>query len=510
MRHFDYVIVGGGAAGCVLANRLSADPARSVILIEAGPPKDSLHVRIPAAFPKLFRTDRDWNYMSVPQESLAGRQVYLPRGRMLGGSSAMNAQMFQWCAREDYDAWAGPNSDWSYARLKPYFERATGPNGLSVERRAYLHPLSKAFIEACSHCAIELRDSIEAEDMAGVAAVPVMHKRASRCSAARAYIQPVLHRPNLTVECDALVTHIHVERGIATGVTVLRGTNREEIRATREVILCGGAFNTPQLLMLSGIGPAEHLKSKGIPIVHALEGVGRNYQDHAVVGLRYRTLQPISMASAETLANLLQFLVLHRGPMTSNLAEVYAFIKSTMEMPTSDIELIFCPAIFDTSQTSTDHGFSIGVIHLTPQSVGTVQLATNDPHDAPEIDLRFFTEAADLSAMRTGIEMALRLAQSPPLAQFAGGFIEWNGAPDPITDPDGYARGVAETLFHPVGTCKMGTDAASVVDCDLRVHGIEKLRIVDASVIPQVPRGHPQAVITVLAERAADLIKNES
>src|SRR5581483_7051455 len=342
---FDYVIVGAGSAGCALAARLTEDPKISVLLLEAGGPDRKKEIHIPAAFPKLFKSECDWDYSTEPQAHLGGRKLYWPRGRMLGGSSSMNAMIYIRGHQWDYDHWAElGNTDWSFGEVLPYFKQAEhqergaleyhavgGP--LNVADLSHINPLSQAFVAACVDSGLPRNDDFNGPSQDGAGFYQVTQKQGKRHSAAAAYLKPALKRPNLTVRTEAQTTHVIFEGTRAAGVTYLHGGRKEQAKAGREVILCGGAINSPQLLMLSGVGPADHLKSLGLPVIADLPGVGENLQDHLMVAVSYECTQPISMASAESLKNVVSYLLFHRGPLTSNVAEAGGFVKTNPDLP---------------------------------------------------------------------------------------------------------------------------------------------------------------------------------
>ena len=519
MNH-DFIIVGAGSAGCVLAARLSEDPSNRVLLLEAGPPNTRREIAIPAAFPLLMRTEVDWNYASEPQESLGGRSVYHPRGKTLGGSSSLNAQIFQRGHPEDFNAWAARgNTGWDFASVLPYFKKLEhnergpsewhgtgGPVHVSDLRAP--NRLTHAFIEAASGAGLAKNADFNGDTMDGVGLVQVTQKRGRRWSTADAYLSPARGRSNLTVLTGAHATRVLIEQGRAIGVEARHDGETKQFHADQEVILCGGAFNSPQLLMLSGVGDSEHLRNSGVEPVHELPGVGQNLQDHAMVGPRYACRRPITLLTATSFRNLLQYMLFRKGALTSNIAEAIGFVRTSPDLPAPDLEIIFAPVYYDVDNPPTVHGFTIGTVALQPKSVGAVTLRSADPFDKPHIQLNYLSdpEGEDLRVLCHGVRLAHDIASSPPLAEFRGDTLIPNGPLDTNEQIQRFVRGYVETVYHPVGTCRMGTDDEAVVDPELRVRGLDGLRVVDASVMPSIVRAHPNAAIIMIAEKAVDLI----
>lgn len=519
---YDYVIAGAGAAGCVLANRLSADPGTRVLLLEAGPGDRRREIAVPAAFPKLFRTDVDWAYDTEPQEHLGGRRVYWPRGKTLGGSSSLNAQVYQRGHPSDFDEWAAQgNAGWGFAEVLPYFKRSEnscrgacafrGTGGpLEISELRHTNPLTRAFLEAAVAAGIPRNDDVNGATMEGVGLAQVTQRRGRRWSCADAYLRPVLRRENLTVLTGAHATRVLFEGTRAVGVAYTCGGRQETARAGREVILSGGAVNSPQLLLLSGVGPAAELKRLGISVVYDLPGVGQNLQDHPMAVVRCACHRPISLASAETLGNFLRYLLFGSGPLTSNVAEGLAFVRSDPTVAAPDLELIFAPVLYlnEGLEAPRNHGFSFGVVLLAPHSRGHITLRSTNPADPPSIQPNYLGDPGgeDLRRLAAGVEVARRVAASKPLASHAGPELGADGRPQ-LEDAVSLVRGRMQTVYHPVGTCKMGTDHLAVVDPHLRVRGVTGLRVVDASVMPTIVRAHTMAATVMIAEKASDLIR---
>ena len=521
---FDYVVVGAGPAGCVLASRLSADPASSVLLLEAGPPDSKIETRIPAAATKLFKTRYDWDYTTTGQAGLAGRELYWPRGKTLGGSSAINFQIYVRGHRCDFDLWAGlGNPGWGFEQVLPYFRRLEhrrggdqwlrGRNGpLCIEDLRDPNPMTLAFVRAAAEAGLAVNDDVNGAVQDGVGLSQVTQRRGRRWSAADAYLRPARRRPNLTVRTGARATRVQFQRRRAVGVEYLDGGRRQIARAGREVIVAAGAIAAPHLLQCSGVGPAEALRRAGVPVVHDLPGVGENLQDHLVVWVVAASRQPVSLSAAESPANLARWLVRRRGMLTSNGGEACAFARSSPALPAPDLELVFVPGpyIGHLLQRPAWHGLTVGTAALQPCSRGRVTLASADPLAPPLLDPGYLTdpEGHDLAALVCGVKLARRILEMPALAGFAGEMLR----PSPGTRSDAevetFIREQAETLYHPVGTCRMGHDELAVVDSQLRVRGLDGLRVVDASVMPAIVRGHTSAATLMIAEKAADLIQN--
>ena len=508
----DVVIVGGGTAGCVLASRLTENPDVSVLLIEAGPRSRKLHVRIPAAFSKLYRTEVDWGDSTTPQPALDGREVVFPRGRMLGGSAAMNAMMVLRGTRADYDGWAAAGcTGWSWDDVEPAFARSE-EGAFPLADLPDRHVLAEAFVHAAQSAGIPLAADLNGEDNEGVGLVPVSQRRGRRFSVLDGYYAPARRRPNLTVVTDALVTRVLLEGGRAVGVAFRPDGDEpeDEVRCVREVVLCAGAIGTPHLLQLSGIGPREALATAGVEVVHEHPSVGANLIDHLANGLLVRTKGVETLASAESLPNLVRWALLGRGPLTSNLGEAVAFVRSRPELLAPDLELLLAPVLFEEEglKPPSEHGLTLAVVLLEPRSSGTVLLRSSDPSVPPAIDPRYLTDpgADDEAALLRGLRLARRVLAQEPLASFVDAEI-LPGADARSDDAlRAHVRALSQTLYHPAGTCRMGSDAASVVDPLLRVRGIDGLRVADASVIPKLPHGHTNWPTVMIAERASELI----
>ena len=525
---YDYVIVGAGSAGCVLAARLSENPATSVLLLEAGPPDDADEIHIPAALNLLFQSTYDWDYRTVPQERAGGRAIYWPRGRMLGGSSSMNAMIYIRGARHDYDSWRDEYgcSGWGYADLLPYFRRAEdntrgasayhGAGGpLAVSDLKYKSALTRAFVASVRECGVAENDDFNGPHQDGSGFYQVTQRDGRRWSAADAYLRPAMARPNLEVRTDARVTQIIVEAGRAAGVRYLARGTEETARAEAEVILAAGAIGSPQLLMLSGVGPADHLNDLGI-IVHVdSPGVGANLSDHPVVTAMWHTPRTAGLWEESTPANLARWRFRHSGPLTSNVAEAGGFSRTRPSLPAPDLQwhALATPYEREGLGDPKTRAFSLLVTLVDVGSRGQVWLRSADPRHKPAIDPAYLSDGTDIEPLVEGVRMAREFAAAGALGKVCKD--ELAPGPDVRTDAQvrEFIRRDLGTLFHPVGTCAMGGDSRlaaskliSVVDPELRVRGVERLRVVDASVMPVVPRGNTNAPTIAIAERAADLI----
>jgi choline dehydrogenase-like flavoprotein len=480
---YDYVIVGAGSAGCVLANKLSADPAATVLLLEAGPKPRSKEIRIPAAFSKLMKSKFDWDYETTPQEALDGRRIYVPRGKTLGGSSAMNAQMHIPGHPADFDAW--PES-WGWEQMKPYLD-GFEKESCSVSEQRAPNPMTTAFVEAAEAAGIATRGDLRPETLAGVGITRVHQRKGLRCTAADAWLKPARRRDNLTVVTDTQVLGIDFDGKRAARVRHTGG----EVEIGRELILSAGAIGSPHLLLLSGVGPGGE--------VHDLPDVGHNLRDHPMAIMLWNASGKESLFAAEKPAQLVKLLLQRRGMLTSNVGEAAAFVASREGLDAPDIELIFAPVLYlDEGLTEPDrHGFSVGVVALQPQSVGSVTLRSTDPLAPPDIDYALLSDPDDLRVLAEGVRQARRVAATPPLMDIA----EEERAPG-SEDVESWIRANLQTVYHPVGTCALG----KVVDDELRVKGLEGIRVVDGSVIPNLMRGHPHAQISMVALRAAETI----
>ncbi|WP_280151408.1 choline dehydrogenase [Piscinibacter sp. XHJ-5] len=524
---FDHVIVGAGSAGCVLAARLSEDPGVTVALIEAGAADKSVLIHCPAGLALLAKNGQaNWAFATVPQPGLNGRRGYQPRGKVLGGSSSVNAMIYVRGQREDYDHWAAlGNPGWGFDDVLPLFRQAEhnergadawhGTGGpLNVMDLRSPNRFGALFVEAARQAGHPLNADFNAERQDGVGLYQVTHRNGERFSAAKAYLTPNLHRPNLHVVTQAQVTRLLLEGRRAVGVELRQGGALRTLKARREVLLSAGALQSPQLLMLSGIGPAAHLRALGIPVVHDLPGVGQHLHDHVDVvqvvdapGLT--DLFGLSPAGVLRVARaIFEWRRSRSGMLTTNFAEAGGFIKSRPEEPTPDLQLHFVIAklIDHGRKTVYGHGYSCHVCLLRPASRGRLTLASADPMAAPLIDPNFLGERDDVERLVRGFKAMRHILQQPALAALGG--RESAASAKARSDPEieQFVRDHADTIYHPAGTCRMGPDATDVVDAELRVKGIEGLRVVDASIMPRLVSGNTNAPTMMIAEKAARLI----
>jgi choline dehydrogenase len=519
---FDYVIAGAGSAGCVIAARLSEDPGTRVLLLEAGGRDRSPNIKLPAAFSKQFRTKLDWDFSTGPEPHLDGRELYVPRGKVLGGSSSMDAMMYTRGRPLDFDGWSEEGATgWSFAEVRPYFERAEHDDGtgsrflgksgpLNVAPLPDPRPLTERFLEAAQAAGIPANPDVNSPEQDGVSPTPVMEKGGRRWSNADAYLKPAMRRPNLTVKTGVHVLGVEVDGGRAVGLRVRDRRGRDAlVRAGRETILSSGAIGTPQLLLLSGIGPAAHLREVGVEPRVDLPGVGENLQDHPFFLVNFESMSPESLADAEKPAALLRFLLRRTGPLTSNVGEALAFVRSRAGLPAPDIEVIFGPAYYH------DHGFdeydghawAMGGVLLTPRSRGRLRLCSADPLDKPDLVGNHLAEPEDVAALMEAFRLIRKISQTEPLLSVRGAELVPGGAVESDEEVEAFLRREVELLYHPVGTCRMGSHDGAVVDPQLRVRGVDGLRVVDVSVMPVITGGHTRSVVTMIGEKAADLIR---
>jgi choline dehydrogenase len=511
---FDYVIVGAGSAGCVLAGRLSEDPDVRVALLEAGGEDTQPEIHVPVAFPALFKSDLDWDLLGEQEPGLDNRRLYLPRGRMLGGCSSINAMIYIRGNRLDFDAWAAAGAEgWGYDDVLPYFKRSEdnergedafhGVGGpLAVSDSRAMSPLIETMIEASVAAGHAFNTDFNGARQDGVGRFQLTQRNGRRCSTATAFLHPAAARPNLHVITDAMALRILFDDARAVGVEIARGGAVEEIRAEREVILSAGAYHSPVLLMLSGIGPEDQLSPMAIEIRSKLP-VGENLQDHIMAQLNYFTDEP-SLFNAATPENF-ALLEEGRGPLTSNIPEAAGFFRARAGVDAPDVQFHFAPSMFfDEGLTApSDHGYAFGPVVIKPTSRGRVMLRTPLPHSKPRVLCNFLTTVEDRESMLAGMRMALQIARQAPLKAVER---EPFSVPESDSDEDlmAFARKVGQPVYHPTSTCAIG----AVVDSELNVYGVEGLRVADASVMPEITRGNTNAPTIMIGERAADLIRS--
>jgi choline dehydrogenase len=524
MSEFDYVIVGAGSAGCVIANRLSADPSTRVLLLEAGGSDRNINVRIPVGFAKQFRTDLDWNYTAEPEPNLLGRSMYLPRGRCLGGSSSMNAMIYMRGHRENYDTWASELGapGWSYDEVLPLFKRSEGNERLggpfhgqggplNVADPVWVSPLAERFAASAAACGVPRTDDFNGAEQDGVGNVQVTQKRGRRWSAADAFLHPIRKaRENLKVVTGAHARRVLLDGdGRATGVELDHKGRTATVRARREVIVSAGAFNSPQLLMLSGIGPAEHLREVGVAPLVDSPHVGEHLQDHAMCTVTFQCAEKLGLFDATHPRYLLQYVAGRgKGKLTSNVGEAGAHIRTDPSLPAPDFQVLFGPAYYFDNGFRTFPGpaYTLAPCFLRPSSEGSVRLRSADPHAAPAIRVNFFSGDAEVAAMAQAIRTVREWAATGPLGQVTGTNID--PGPGVVDDEhvEAWIRAEVQHEYHPSCTCRIGPDGEGVVDEELRVRGVEGLRVADASVFPRIPGGNTNAPAIMVGERAAELV----
>ncbi len=526
--NFDYIVVGGGSGGCVLAARLSEDPSVSVALIEAGPADRNILIHVPAGLALMAQTQTaNWNFHTVPQKGLNGRAGWQPRGKVLGGSSSVNAMIYIRGHKADYDHWADEgNAGWSYDEVLPYFRRAEHNERLDDEFHGNAGPLNvmdlrspnkylQAFVDAGREAGFPVNDDFNGADQEGIGPYQVTHKNGERFSAAKAYLTPNLDRRNLTLFTGAHTTRVLFEGRRASGVEFRRAGRIEQIGANHEVLMAAGSLQTPQILMLSGVGPSEELAKHGIAIVHDLPGVGRNLHDHvdAVQVVDAPQLKETFGVSPAGIGRLLKAIPEWRnrrsGMLTTNFAEAGGFVKSQASEAIPDLQLHFVVGklIDHGRKTVFGHGYSAHVCVLRPLSRGSVTLASADPFAAPLIDPNFFDHPDDMQRLVRGFRLMRGMLSQPALARLGGRELARSAHATSDAEIEQFIRTYGDTIYHPVGTCRMGSGAMDVVGADLRIHGLEGIRIVDASIMPRIVGGNTNAPVIMVAEKASDMIK---
>lgn len=524
----DYVVVGAGSAGCVVAARLSEDPTVKVVLLEAGGPDRNPWIHIPLGYGKTIADPSvNWCYHTEPEPSSGNRRMLWPRGKVLGGSSSINGLLYVRGQPQDFNHWRQlGNAGWSWDDVLPYFRKSEGAIGaldpalhgtegpLTVSPITERHELCEAYIQAARDLGIPHTEDFNGAEQEGVGYYHTTSRNGLRVSAAKAFLKPAMKRPNLRVLTHALASRVVMDGRRAIGVEVMPGGQKTLVRAAREVVLCGGAINTPQLLMLSGIGPAAQIAAHGIPVVHELAGVGQNLQDHYQTRIAYRCTKPITvndiMGSTIAMAKVgLQFLLQRKGPLTISAGQVGIFTRTRPELDSPDIQFHFIVFSADRPAEGLHKfpGFTQNVCQLRPESRGEICLASPDPAVHATIHPNYLATELDCRTMVEGLKLSRRIAARPALRAYIAGEYLPGEAVQSDAELLAYARAYGGTIYHPCGTAKMGQDAMAVVDDRLRVHGIAGLRVADASIMPSLVSGNTNAACIMIGEKAADLLK---
>ena len=524
MQRSDYLIIGGGTAGCILANRLSKNPANHVTLFEAGSTNEHFFVKTPAAFSKLFKTNRDWAFWTTPQKHLDNKKLYQPRGKMLGGCSSMNAMIYIRGSKKDFKEWEDlGNEEWSFEKVLPYFLKSEGNQHFLnayhnrdgeqiISHPKSPNPLSYDLIEAAKNLGFNHNRDFNGFDQNGFGFYQLFQKDGQRYSTADAFLKPILNRKNLNIITDARVEKVLFEGKRAIGVEYYKKGFKYQAFANREVILSAGAFNSPAILLRSGVGPSEDLRAKDIEVIHESPEVGKNLQDHLIAGVSVEswgnTLDS-AQSPIEILPNIIQMKLFKRGKLTSNIGEAGGFVKSSSEIDAPDLQFMFTPSFFirhGFDNPEGKSGMTLGATLLTPKSKGSLRLKSKFYKDLPEVDPNYFDQEEDINRLIFGYKLAEKILYQAPLSKSIKNRylpLERLEKEEEIAD---HIRQTVQTLYHPVGTCRMGIDETAVVGQDLFVKGVQRLRIADASIMPKIVRGNTQACSMMIAERAADMI----
>ncbi len=527
--NYDYIIVGGGTAACVLANRLTEDRGVRVLMLEAGPEPTSMWIKMPLAMGKLFtHPTLNWGFYTEPEANLNNRPIFWPRGRVLGGSSSINGSAYVRGHAEDYDGWKRlGNAGWGWSDVLPYFNKlerredlpAASRNGtgmVSVNYPTYVHPITRAFIEAGVRAGLPASDDLNGAISEGISLMPNSVRKGVRQSSAETYLRHARTRPNLVVETSAFARRVLMQGRKAAGVEYERDGTIQKALATREVILAAGSIGSPQLLMLSGIGPGRHLQEHGIAVVADLPGVGENLHDHVYANCTYRTAPENSLnrevSGLRVLGHAIAYYLAKRGPLTNGASQATALARGLPDSPCPDLQIVFRPMsyVYDRSAKISPDPIprvTAGVAYVRPKSRGRLLLKSADPRQAPAMNANYLAVANDEEGLLAGVKLVRRIFQIEPIKSRVLGEDSPGDACRTDDDLRDFLHKTAGTFCHPSGTCKMGQDAMSVVDERLRVRGIESLRVIDASIMPALPSSGPAPAVFMIAEKGADLIK---
>jgi len=528
---YDYIIVGAGSAGCVLANRLSADPKNKVLLLEAGPKDSNMWIHVPVGYARTLVDPKvNWLYPTEPDPGSNDRVHVWPRGKVLGGSSSINGLLYIRGQAADYDGWRQlGNEGWGWDDCLPYFIRSEGNEvhkgklhgthgPLTISDPTEPNPVSDAMIEAGVEAGLTRKPDVNEGDQEGIGYYQLTVKNGVRVSAAKAYLKPVMDRPNLRVETEALVHRITFSGKRASGVSYEKNGEMLEERAGKEIILSGGAVNSPQLLELSGIGKADHLRANGIDVIADLPGVGENLQDHYVMSVQHRITEPVTVNDQAQgfafLKEVAKYLVTRKGLLSLSAAHVQAFVKTRPELASPDVQFHILPATMDLEKFKTEQvmelqkepGLTTAPCQLRPESRGSIHVRSSDPSEYPAIRPNYLSDPLDQETAIAGLRFTRKIVSQPAMEKYRGEEILPGEALESDDELLGYARETGSTIYHPVGTCKMGDDDSAVVDSQLRVKGVEGLRVIDASVMPKLISGNTNAPTIMIAEKIADQI----